>query len=84
MATPKSVAFYTLGCKLNYSETSAIGRLFEDAGYQEKKFNDGADIYVINTCSVTDFADKKCRQIVRRALRFSPNAFVVVIGCCGC
>ncbi len=81
MATPKSVAFYTLGCKLNYSETSSIGRLFEDAGYHEAKFNDGADIYVINTCSVTDFADKKCRQIVRRALRKSPNAFVVVIGC---
>ena len=81
MATPKSVAFYTLGCKLNYSETSAIGRLFEDAGYSENKFNDGADIYVINTCSVTDFADKKCRQIVRRALRKAPNAYVVVIGC---
>lgn len=81
MATPKSVAFYTLGCKLNYSETSAIGRLFEDAGYHENKFNDGADIYVINTCSVTDFADRKCRQTVRRALRKSPHAFVVVIGC---
>ena len=81
MATPKSVAFYTLGCKLNYSETSAIGRLFEDAGYHENKFNDGADIYVINTCSVTEFADRKCRQTVRRALRKSPNAFVVVIGC---
>jgi len=81
MATPKSVAFYTLGCKLNYSETSSIGRLFEDAGYQEVKFQEGANIYVINTCSVTDFADKKCRQIVRRALRKSPQAFVVVIGC---
>jgi len=81
MATPKTVAFYTLGCKLNYSETSSIGRLFEDAGYQEVKFNDGANIYVINTCSVTDFADKKCRQTVRRALRKSPQAFVVVIGC---
>ena len=81
MATPKSVAFYTLGCKLNYSETSSIGRMFEDAGYQEVKFEEGANIYVINTCSVTDFADKKCRQIVRRALRQSPNAFVVVIGC---
>ena len=81
MATPKTVAFYTLGCKLNYSETSSIGRLFEDAGYQEVAFNSGANIYVINTCSVTDFADKKCRQIVRRALRQSPQAFVVVIGC---
>lgn len=81
MATPKSVSFYTLGCKLNYSETSSIGRLFEDAGYQEVKFNEGANIYVINTCSVTDFADRKCRKIVRQALRHSPQAFVVVIGC---
>ncbi len=81
MATPKSVAFHTLGCKLNYSETSSIGRLFEDAGYAEVGFDDGADIYVINTCSVTDFADRKCRQIVRRALRKSPNANVVVVGC---
>lgn len=81
MATPKTVSFYTLGCKLNYSETSSIGRLFEDAGYQEVKFNEGANIYVINTCSVTDFADRKCRKIVRQALRHSPQAFVVVIGC---
>lgn len=81
MATPKSVAFHTLGCKLNYSETSSIGRLFEDAGYQEVAFKDPADIYVINTCSVTDFADRKCRKTVRKALRNSPNAFVVVIGC---
>lgn len=81
MATPRTVAFYTLGCKLNYSETSSIGRLFEDHGYTEVKFENGADIYVINTCSVTEFADRKCRQIVRRALRDTPNAFVVVIGC---
>ena len=81
MATPKSVAFHTLGCKLNYSETSAIGRLFENAGYMEVDFDSPADIYVINTCSVTDFADRKCRQIVRRALRNSPNAHVVVTGC---
>jgi len=81
MATPRTVAFYTLGCKLNYSETSAIGRTFEDRGYAEVKFEEGANIYVINTCSVTEFADKKCRQIVRRALRLSPEAFVVVIGC---
>ena len=79
--TPKTVAFHTLGCKLNYSETSAIGRQFEQAGYAEVDFNQGADIYVINTCSVTDFADKKCRNIVRRALKFSPNANVVVVGC---
>ncbi len=79
--TPKTVAFHTLGCKLNYSETSAIGRLFEQAGYAEVHFEQGADIYVINTCSVTDFADKKCRNIVRRALKFSPEAHVVVVGC---
>lgn len=81
MATPRTVAFYTLGCKLNYSESSALGRLFEKAGYLEANFNDGADIYVINTCSVTDFADRKCRQIVRRALKKAPHAFVVVVGC---
>lgn len=81
MATPRTVAFYTLGCKLNYSETSSIGRLFEDAGYSEVPFQQGADIYVVNTCSVTDFADRKCRQIVRRALRTSPHAHVVVVGC---
>lgn len=79
--TPKSVAFYTLGCKLNFSETSTIGRLFEEAGYREVNFKDGADIYVINTCSVTDFADRKCRKTVRQALRRSPHAFIVVIGC---
>ncbi len=79
--TPLTVAFYTLGCKLNYSETSAIGRLFEARGYAEVAFEDGADIYVINTCSVTDFADRKCRKIVRQALRHSPSAFVVVVGC---
>jgi len=81
MATPRSVAFYTLGCKLNYSESSSIARLFEDAGYLEVSFQDGADIYVINTCSVTDFADRKCRKVVRQALKHRPNAFVVVIGC---
>lgn len=81
MATPKTVAFHTLGCKLNYSETSSIGRLFEDAGYNEVAFKEAADIYVINTCSVTDFADRKCRKTVRKALRNSPDAFVVVVGC---
>ncbi|WMX15610.1 MULTISPECIES: tRNA (N(6)-L-threonylcarbamoyladenosine(37)-C(2))-methylthiotransferase MtaB [unclassified Aureispira] len=81
MATPKTVAFHTLGCKLNYSETSSIGRLFEEAGYNEVAFKEAADIYVINTCSVTDFADRKCRKTVRKALRHSPNAFVVVVGC---
>ena len=81
MSTPKTVAFHTLGCKLNFSETSAIARQFEGAGYGAVKFQEGADIYVINTCSVTDFADRKCRKVVRQALRNSPNAFVVVTGC---
>ncbi len=81
MSTPKTVAFHTLGCKLNFSETSAIARQFEGAGYGAIKFQEGADIYVINTCSVTDFADRKCRKVVRQALRHSPNAFVVVTGC---
>ena len=81
MSTPKNVAFYTLGCKLNYSETSSLGRLFADAGIEEIPFEQGADIYVINTCSVTDFADRKCRKIVRQALRHNPGAQVVVVGC---
>ena len=81
MATPRTVAFHTLGCKLNFSETSSIGRLFEDAGYLEVDFKTPSDIYVINTCSVTDFADRKCRKTVRKALRNSPDAFVIVIGC---
>lgn len=81
MSTPKNVAFYTLGCKLNYSETSSLGRLFADAGIAEIPFDAGADIYVINTCSVTDFADRKCRKVVRQALRHNPEAQVVVVGC---
>jgi threonylcarbamoyladenosine tRNA methylthiotransferase MtaB len=81
MATPRTVAFHTLGCKLNYSETSAIGRQFEEAGYGAIPFGEGADVYVINTCSVTDFADKKCRNVVRRALRKNAQAKVVVVGC---
>lgn len=81
MATPKTVSFHTLGCKLNYSETSSIKRQFEESGYTAINFEDGADIYVINTCSVTDFADKKCRYEVRRALKYSPDAKVVVVGC---
>lgn len=81
MATPRTVAFHTLGCKLNYSETSAIGRQFEQAGYAEVDFREGADVYVVNTCSVTDFADRKCRNVVRRAMRSNPQAKVVVVGC---
>jgi threonylcarbamoyladenosine tRNA methylthiotransferase MtaB len=81
MATPKTVAFHTLGCKLNFSETSGIRRLFEDKGYTTVDFEQGADIYVLNTCSVTDFADKKCRYEVRRALKYAPQAKIVVVGC---
>lgn len=81
MATPKSVAFHTLGCKLNYSETSSLQRLFENEGFFVNEFEAGADVFVINTCSVTDFADQKCRQTVRKALRQSPDALVVVVGC---
>ncbi|MFN9108591.1 MAG: tRNA (N(6)-L-threonylcarbamoyladenosine(37)-C(2))-methylthiotransferase MtaB [Bacteroidota bacterium] len=77
----KSVAFYTLGCKLNFSETSTIGRQLSNEGYQKVAFEAGADVYVINTCSVTDHADKKCKKIVKEALRHNPNAFVAIIGC---
>ncbi len=77
----KKVAFYTLGCKLNFSETSTIGRQFSQAGYQVVDFTDQADVYVINTCSVTDHADKKCRKVVKEALKYSPEAFVTIVGC---
>ena len=77
----KTVAFYTLGCKLNFSETSTIGRNLADAGYGKVPFEAGADVYVINTCSVTDHADRKCKKIVREALRHNPKAFIAVIGC---
>lgn len=77
----KKVAFYTLGCKLNFSETSSIGRLFTDAGYSVVEFTDAADVYVINTCSVTDHADKKCRKVVKEALKYSPNAYITIVGC---
>lgn len=77
----KKVAFYTLGCKLNFSETSSIGRLFSDAGYTVVDFNSQADVYVINTCSVTDNADKKCKKVVNEALKYSPNAYITVVGC---
>jgi threonylcarbamoyladenosine tRNA methylthiotransferase MtaB len=81
MATPQSVAFHTLGCKLNFSETSAIRQQFERAGYAIHPFEESADLYVINTCSVTDFADRKCRKVVRQVLRQNPEARVVVTGC---
>lgn len=77
----KKVAFYTLGCKLNFSETSAIGRLFNDSGFETVSFTDEADVYLINTCSVTDHADKKCRKVVEQALKYSPNAYIAIVGC---
>ncbi|MEI7828316.1 MAG: tRNA (N(6)-L-threonylcarbamoyladenosine(37)-C(2))-methylthiotransferase MtaB [Prolixibacteraceae bacterium] len=79
--TDKKVAFGTLGCKLNFSETSTIARSFLDLGYQRIDFKEIADVYVINTCSVTDSADKKSRSLIRQATRQNPAAFVVVIGC---
>ncbi|MBI3232872.1 MAG: tRNA (N(6)-L-threonylcarbamoyladenosine(37)-C(2))-methylthiotransferase MtaB, partial [Bacteroidetes bacterium] len=77
----KSVSFYTLGCKLNFSETSTLSRQMSDAGFEKLDFNQGADVYVINTCSVTDHADRKCKKVVNEALRYNPSAFVVIVGC---
>lgn len=77
----KKVAFYTLGCKLNFSETSTIARLFENAGFAKVDFEETPDILVINTCSVTENADKKCQQLVRRALKINPEVYVAIIGC---
>lgn len=81
MQKKRSVAFHTLGCKLNFSETSTISRMMENEGFEKKEFDDRADVYVINTCSVTDNADKECRQIVRRIQRRSPESLVVITGC---
>ena len=75
------VAYYTQGCKLNFSETSTISRQVSKDGYQKVEFEDNADIYVINTCSVTENADRECKRIVRNALKRSPEAFIVIIGC---
>ncbi len=77
----QSVAFYTLGCKLNYSESSTLGRSMQDVGFAIRPFHEKADVYVINTCSVTEHADKKCRKVVKQALRIAPQARVVIVGC---
>ena len=77
----KTVAFHTLGCKLNFSETSTIARNLKDNGYQKVEFTDSANVYVINTCSVTANADKECRTIVKNAMKANPEGFVVVVGC---
>jgi threonylcarbamoyladenosine tRNA methylthiotransferase MtaB len=81
MQNQKSAAFYTLGCKLNFSETSTIARNLKEAGYKKVEFHEPADVYVINTCSVTDNADKKCKKIVQQALKHSPGAYIAIIGC---
>jgi threonylcarbamoyladenosine tRNA methylthiotransferase MtaB len=81
MQKQKTVAFHTLGCKLNYSETSTLSRMLEVDGFEKKDFAEIADVYVINTCSVTDNADKECRQLVRRINRKAPESLVVITGC---
>jgi len=81
MAATKKVAFYTLGCKLNFSETSTIARKFEGEGFERVQFEQHADIYVINTCSVTENADKRFKTVVRQALKTNPEAYIAAIGC---
>jgi threonylcarbamoyladenosine tRNA methylthiotransferase MtaB len=81
MSAQKKVAFYTLGCKLNFSETSTIARNFQNEGFDRVEFDEKADIYVINTCSVTDNADKRFKSIVKSALKQNENAFLIAIGC---
>ena len=76
-----TIAFYTLGCKLNFSETSTIGRQMADAGFEKVNFTEGADVYVINTCSVTDHADRKCKKVVKEALKKNEKAFIAIVGC---
>ena len=81
MSNKKKFAFYTLGCKLNYAESSTIGRDLVKLGYESVDFEDRPDIFVINTCSVTDFADRKNRKIIRKAKRINPDSRIIVIGC---
>lgn len=81
MSTPRTVSFHTLGCKLNFSESSALAKQFENNGFQVQKWELGSDIFVLNTCSVTDFADRKCRKAVRDVLAVNPDTKVVVVGC---
>jgi len=81
MTSNKSVAFHTLGCKLNFAETSTIANDFITKGFVRTEFSDHADVYVINTCSVTENADRECRNIVGRALRANPDGFIIIVGC---
>ena len=81
MNETKKAAFYTLGCKLNFSETSTIARSFAEEGFDRVDFSEKAEVYVINTCSVTENADKRFKTIVKQALKTNPDAFVVAVGC---
>ncbi|MGB0887846.1 MAG: tRNA (N(6)-L-threonylcarbamoyladenosine(37)-C(2))-methylthiotransferase MtaB [Vicingaceae bacterium] len=81
MNSNRKVSLYTLGCKLNFSESSTVARMFEEEGFARVDFNDSPDVFVINTCSVTENADKKCKQLVKKALKINPDAFVAIIGC---
>ena len=81
MFNTKTVAFYTLGCKLNFSETSTIARQLAEIGFTKTKFNNGADMFLINTCSVTENANKECKRLIRKAKKISPNSFIVITGC---
>lgn len=81
MSESKTIAYHTLGCKLNFSETSTLNRLFDKNGFQKKDFNQEADVYVINTCSVTENADKECKQLIRRVKKQNPDSTVVITGC---
>ena len=81
MSSPRTAAFHTLGCKLNFSETSSLARSLEEAGYARVRIEERPDVFVLNTCSVTENADKECRQWVRRFQRINPEAFIAVVGC---
>ena len=81
MISGATVSFHTLGCKLNFAETSTIARQLKEAGFRKVEFETGADVVVINTCSVTENADKECKTIVRRAQQANPEAFIAIIGC---
>lgn len=77
----RTVSFYTLGCKLNFSETATLARQFTDQGYEARSFHQPADVYLINTCSVTENADRKCRKVVKQALKQNPQAYIIIVGC---
>jgi len=81
MQFQRKVAVYTLGCKLNFSESSTLARSFEEVGYARVDFDDAPDVFVINTCSVTENADKKCKQLVRKAKEMNPRGYVAIVGC---